>query len=349
MKHYVGLDISMKETFVCIVDETGQVVKRGKCPTNPSRIAKYLGSTELDFEKIGLECGTMSGYLTKELRGLGFPAICIDARKMAVLLSVKINKTDTNDAAGIADAMRCNHYTEVSIKTDEEVEISTLLSSRRALVEQRTLLSNTIRGFLRGSGIRIDSGGMPNFPTRVLKATHNLVDLEARGIAALLQAMESLNTILKELDARVKKIAHDDEATKLLMTAPGVGAIVALTFRVAVGDPKRFKKSRLVGAYFGLTPKQYSSGETVRQGRISKCGQNEVRSLLTESALVLMMRSRSWTKLRAWGLRIAERRGFAKAKIAVARKLAVILHRMLVNNKPFSYGKTEEKTVAKAA
>lgn len=134
---------------------------------------------------------------------------------------------------------------------------------------------------------------MPNFPMRVLKATHNLVDLETCDIAALMQAMESLNSILKELDAKVKKIAHEDEATKLLMTAPGVGAIVALTFRVVAGDPKRFKKSRQVGAYFGLIPKQYSSGETVRQGRISKCGQNEVRILLTESALVLMMRSRS--------------------------------------------------------
>ena len=348
MKHYVGLDISMKEAFFCVVDDKGQIVQRGKCATDPKTIAQSILNMQLKIDKVGLECGTMSAYLTKQLRKLGLPAICIDARKMAALLSIRINKTDTNDAEGIADAMRCNHYAEVHLKSDEDVEISTLLSSRRALVDQRTVLINTVRGFLRGQGVRIPSGSSPTFPKRTLQAVKNTVDLVAYGIDMLINTIEGLNVAIKTLTEKIEKLAREDERTKLLMTAPGIGAIVALTYRVALGDPQRFKKSRQVGAYFGLTPRQYSSGETVRQGRISKCGQNEMRSLLTEAALILMTRSRNWNKLRAWGLKIAQKRGFGKAKIAVARKLAVIMHRMLVDQKPFLHGEIKEKFIQAA-
>ncbi|MCB1084677.1 MAG: IS110 family transposase [Chlamydiia bacterium] len=344
MKHYVGLDISMKETFICIEDETGKIIAQGKTKTEPELIANYIKKIEVEVDKVGLESGSLSHWLLSELKALSIPAICIDARKMAAMLAVQINKTDKNDARGIASAMRSGLYKEVTERSARELEIGTLLGCRRLLVNQKVQISNSVRGFLKTYGIRLSSSGEKSFAENVKKAMGMSYAIAKEGIESLLRNYEETLKEIKELTKKVETLAKEDEAVKRLMTIPGIGPITALSFAVEVGNPKRFNKSKQVGAYLGMTPRQYSSGETHRQGRVSKCGSSEVRTLLTEGGLVLLTRSQRWSKLKAWGLKIYRKHGMKKASMAVGRKLAVIMHKMLLNEADFIYG--EEKKAA---
>lgn len=342
MKHYVGLDISMKEAVICIVDEKGKVAHKGRVKTDPEAIAKHLKKTKLEIERIGLESGSLSHWLVDKLEKEGLPVICLDARKMAAVLAVRINKTDDNDAFGIANAVRCNLYRPVARKSREAIEVASLMRSRRTLVEQRVQLSNSVRGFLKSYGIVLNSCGQKEF-TNKTRASLAQADEGARlGIEALLLCYEKLLEEIEKLDRVIEELGRKDPDIQLLMTIPGIGYITAMSYKAEIDDPERFKKSRDVGAYLGMTPRQYSSGETVKQGRISKCGSAEVRFLLMEAALVLLTRSKKWSRLKVWGLKLMKRCGVKKALMAVGRKLAVIMHRMLLTRKEFIYG--EEPT-----
>lgn len=348
MKHYVGLDISMKETFICIEDEMGEIIAEGKKKTEPEAIAEYIKKFGVHIEKVGLESGSLSHFLVRELSRLGLPVCCIDARKMAAVLSVQINKTDKNDARGIAKAMRCGLYTEVVPKSQEALEVGTLLSSRRLLVNQKVAVTSTIRGLLKTYGIRLGPCGEKGFSEAVRKHFKSELGRAIEGIESLLKQQEMLVEEIKILTKKLEQIARENEQVVRLMTIPGIGAITALNYVVEIGNPKRFKKSRTVGAYFGMTPKQYSSGESVKQGRISKYGSSEVRSLLNEAAIVLLTRTRNWSRLKAWGLKIYRKHGFKKACMAVGRKLAVIMHRMMVTETRFIYGEQKATSSSKA-
>ena len=210
-----------------------------------------------------------------QLKPLAVPAICIDARKMAAILSIRVNKTDDNDAKGIAEAMRCGMYKEVSQKSQIAVETSTLMQCRKTLVHQRVQLINSVRGFLKTYGIRLGSCGEKEFSTRVKSRLAEIFEIVRTGMESLLNCYEKLCEEIKKLEQKIEELAKDDDDIKRLMTVPGVGLITAMTFKTEVDDPKRFKKSRDVGAYFGMTPRQYSSGETKKQGSISKCGSSE--------------------------------------------------------------------------
>jgi len=347
MRHYVGLDVSMKETFVCIEDENGKIVNQGRCKTDPLCISQYLNKFQLSFHKVGIESGSLSHWLVEELRKLNIPAICIDARKMAAVLSVQINKTDKNDAKGIAEAMRCGLYREVSQKSQAALEIGTLMGSRRLLIQQKTQLSNAIRGFLKTYGIRLNLCGERLFAERVREKLSDRYHIAKEAIEALLRNFENICCEINKLSKRVEELAHEDEDVKRLMTVPGIGSITAMTYKMEIDDPKRFKNSRSVGAYLGMTPRQYSSGESQRQGRVSKCGSTEARALLNEAALVMLTRSKKWSKLKAWGLKIQKKHGFKKAMMAVGRKLAVTMHRMMMDKTDFNYGKPREEKAAK--
>lgn len=348
MKYYAGLDVSMKETFICIQDETGKVISQTKAKTDPYEISESLKKHKVQLEKVGLESGALSHWLTEELRKHTIPVICIDARKMATLLSVRINKTDKNDAKGIAEAMRCGMYTEVAQKSKAAIEIATLMRSRRLLIQQKVQTTNAIRGFLKTYGIRLGSVGEMTFADKVRKIlSESGCEIARVGIEALIESFEKLIELIRALTLQVEAIARKDEDVKLLMTIPGIGAVTALSFKVEIDDPKRFKDSRAVGAYLGMTPRQYSSGEIQQQGRISKCGSTEVRNLLCEAAIVMMTRTKSWSKLKAWGLRIAKKHGFKKAATAVGRKMAVMMHSMLITKKGFIHGEPEQEKTHK--
>jgi len=343
MRHYVGLDVSMKETFICIVDETGKIFHQGKSKTDPDLIAEYLKKLQLSLDKVGIESGSLSHWLVEELRQLEIPALCIDARKMATVLAIQINKTDKNDARGIADAMRCNLYREVTQKSQNAIELGTLLGSRRLVVQQKVQLTNAVRGFLKTYGLRLGPCGDKTFCQKVKEKLSDKYALARKGIEGLLNCFEKICKELKKLILEVEELARKDEDVKRLMTIPGVGAITAVSYKMEIDDPRRFKNSRAVGAYLGMSPKQYSSGETKRQGRISKCGSSEVRFLLNEAATVLLTRSQRWSKLKAWGLKIHRKHGFKKAAMAVGRKLAVIMHRVLIDKTDFIYGEPKEE------
>lgn len=339
MKYYAGLDISMKETFICILDEGGKKVFESRAYSDPKPIYDELTKGGYELEKVGLESGSLSSYLTKGLQALGCKAICIDSRKMAAILSVTINKTDKNDARGIADTMRCNHYKETRIRDDNDESISILLQSRATLINIRTTLKNTLRGYLKSYGIRLGTVSHKDFSSRVRSYFSKFLEDAIKGIESLLRSYNALSEEITKMDKSLEKICKADEDVQRLMTAPGVGKIVALTFKADIGDPNRFKKSESVEAYYGMTPRQYSSGETIKMGSISRCGSKEIRFLLMESAVVLLTRCKSWSPLKAWGLKLMRKHGLKKASMAVGRKLGVILHRMLVTGESFKYSK----------
>ena len=184
------------------------------------------------------------------------------------------------------------------------------------------------------------------FPITVCSYYPKLLQEAIQGIEGLLQSYKTVSKEIEKMEESLKKICKQDKEAQLLMTVPGVGMIVALTFKADIGDPTRFKKSESVGAYYGMTPRQYSSGETVRMGGISRCGAKEVRTLLTEAAITLLTRSKSWSSLKVWGLKLMRKYGLKKAAMAVGRKLSVILHRILMTGESFKYGKAEAKVAA---
>lgn len=338
MKHYIGLDVSMKRTFICVIDEQGKIVHEGSEKTEAHLIADYLSQKGFKEIVVGFESGSLSHYLVTGLKERAIDPICMDARALSPILAIKINKTDKNDARGIAEALRANMYTRVHCKPQESVERSILLTSRRALINQQTNLKNTVRGLLKSYGIRLGSVGAKSFSATVLRHLEKHEEIVILSIKCLLRAFDHTMSEIEKIDRKMHEIVSKDKEVQLLMTVPGIGPVTALTYKTEIFDPTRFKDSKSVGAYLGMTPTQYASGDVQRQGKISKCGSNELRSLLVEAAVVLLTRSKKWSKLKAWGLKIMRKKGLKKAALAVGRKLAVIMHTMMLKQKGFIYG-----------
>lgn len=344
MKYYAGLDISNAETSICIVDENNIIVKEAKVSSDPDSIHRYLQKSGLQFEKIGLEAGALSHWLVTGLREQGWNVICIDSRMMAAILELNINKTDRNDARAIANAVRCNNYKEVHIKSIESIKINCLLTARKSLVHQRERVRGTIRGVLKIFGIKLPTGmksiresikqaiAFDDFSPKEYKIS---LHVDWSVIETLIICCEKIEEQLEILEEKMLLLAKNDRVVQRLMTHPGVGAVTALAYKAEIDEPKRFKKSRSVGAYFGMTPRQFSSGETIKQGRVSKSGSSEVRSLLHEAGLVLITRTKAKSKLKSWGLKKKQKLKTQKTSMAVGRKIAINLHRMWIEEKDF--------------
>ena len=331
--HYAGLDVSLKETFVCIMNEKGEILSEESVPSDADALVSHLKHFNVSYERIAIESGQLSIPLCKALTQQGLPVICVDARHMAAALSARINKNDQNDARGIAHMLRVNLYKEVHIKSDEACEQKVLLSSRRQLVMTRQQLMGTMRGLLKIYGIKL--GSQTDFYEKIEKALNPLPATIHCSIQALVASLREIEKSLETLDEALLQLMKNDEDCKRLMTIPGVGIITAYTYKAALDTPERFDHSETVGAYFGLTPKQYASGEVNRHGSISKMGPQECRTLLYEAAHVLLTRCKGASALRSWGLKLLKKKGIKKAVVAVARKLAVIMHRMLVDKTDF--------------
>ena len=343
MKYYIGLDVSKQETAVCVMSQKQEIFAEFFVETDPYAIGFYINSLgDIDIELIGLESGSWSHWLTSELRELGLPAICMDARKVSSVLSIKVNKNDRNDARGIADCLRCGYYTEVYTKTSNSLALSSILRSRRKLVDQRVEVQHMIRGLLKTFGIKLKICQGKSFQETVIQEMKIIPELAQKGIEALLACHQQLCEHAKELEKHLKQEVANNPTVQKIMTVTGVGMITSLTFVAEIGDPKRFEESRDVGAYIGMTPKQYSSGETERMGRISKQGASDLRSLLTEAGFVVLTRTKGWSKLKAWGLKIMKKHGPKKAAVAVGRKMAVIMHRMMITGEEFKYGEVKQ-------
>ena len=341
MKHYVGLDVSQKETSVCVVDDAGKIVFQGKAKSDPGALAELLRKRAPHAERIGFETGAMSSWLWHELQRVGLPVVCIDARHAKAALSVRMNKSDENDARGLAELVRVGWYREVKVKSGESQAIRSVLVARSRLVAIRRDLENQVRSMLKEYGLQFGRSIGAQFRRLVreqLRGGHRLTSV----VEALLAVHEQVCAEQDKLDQQVRSLAREDATTRRLMTVPGVGVITALTFRHTIDDPSRFHSANDVGAYLGLTPRRKQSGETDVNGRVSRWGDRLLRAYLYEAASVLMHRTQKWSALKAWGMHLSKRIGMKKAKVAVARKIAVILHCIWVDGTSFEWG--NEKT-----
>ena len=340
MEQYVGLDVSLKETSVCVVDQTGKIVWQGRCASTPEAISRTVQVRAPGAVGIGLETGPLTTWLVHRLRETGLPVICLDARHAKAALKMQINKTDSNDAHGLAQIVRTGWYREVAVKGWEAHCIRALIGARAQLVDMQRTLANQIRGTLKTFGLLIGSAFGSRFPARVRELIGDN-PLLTTVVEALLSAWEALRGQSEALARQIRHEARQRQECRLLMSIPGVGPINALSYVSTIEDPTRFCHSADVGADLGRTPKRYQSGEIDHAGRISKCGDGLLRSYLFEAANVLLTKCQRWSALKAWGVRLAKRIGLKKAKVAVARKLAVLMHRMLITGETFRWSKEE--------
>jgi transposase len=338
MEYYVGLDVSLKQTSICVVDQTGSVVREGVVDSDPEAIAEFVRAKAPSVVRIGIETGPTTTWLWTELKRLDLPVICIDARHAKAVLKMQINKSDRNDAAGIARIMQTGWFKEVRVKDLDSHAVRALLASRALLVKIKHDLENQVRGLLKNLGLVIGRAKFNVFAVRAEELIEGRPELVA-AVRPLLKARHAIEQQVDDLDRKVRKLARYDAQVRKFMTAPGVGPITALCFKATIDDPARFKRSRSVGAYVGLTSRRHASGEVDWSGRISKCGDAMLRMYLFEAAGVLLTRVQKWSALKAWGTRLVKRNGLRKAKVAVARKLAVILHRMWIEGTEFNWSK----------
>jgi transposase len=338
MEYYVGLDVSLKQTSICVVDQTGSVVREGVVDSDPEAIAEFVRAKAPGVVRIGIETGPTTTWLWTELKRLDLPVICIDARHAKAVLKMQINKSDRNDAAGIARIMQTGWFKEVRVKDLDSHAVRALLASRALLVKIKRDLENQVRGLLKNLGLVIGRAKFNVFAVRAEELIEGRPELVA-AVRPLLEARHAIEQQVDDLDRKVRKLARYDAQVRKFMTAPGVGPITALCFKATIDDPARFKRSRSVGAYVGLTSRRHASGEVDWSGRISKCGDAMLRMYLFEAAGVLLTRVQKWSALKAWGTRLVKRNGLRKAKVAVARKLAVILHRMWIEGTEFNWSK----------
>jgi transposase len=338
MKEYVGLDVSMKETSICVVDDEGRILAEGKVASRPEAIAGFLARSAPGAVRVGLETGSLSSWLWRGLKRLGVPVIQIDARHAHAGLKLQLNKTDRKDAQGLAQIMRTGWYKEVQARALDSQWLRQLLAGRAMLVAQRVDLENQIRGLLKGYGLLVGKVSETRFAARVEDLIGDEPALHA-VIGPLLAVRAVLLREYATLHKTVLATARQDPVTRRLMTLPGVAAVTALAFRATIDDPGRFKNARAVGAYLGLTPRRYASGEVDRQGRISKRGDGMTRSYLYQAANVLMSRVTKWSALKVWALGLKKRIGHRKAAVALARKIAVVLTCMWRDNTEFRWTK----------
>ena len=340
MKYYAGLDVSLEESHLCIVDEDGRIEQEAVIASEPAALVGFLDGLKFRLERLGLAAGPLSQWLYKGLFSAGVPVVCLETRHLKAMLSSMTVKTDRKDARGIAQAVRCGWYRAVHVKSEEAQEIRVLLQARVLMNKQMREVSSSIRGLLRNFGLKVGKVGKAKFAARVRELLASRPSLKPM-IEPLLAAREALQARHEELHKQALQAARQDPVCELLMSASGVGAIVALSYRSGVDNPHRFSKSKAVGAHFGITPRRYKSGQVDRVGRISKVGDEMVRTALYQAANTILSRETKWSSLKAWAMRVAKRRGHDKAKVALARKLAVVLHRMWIDATEFRFSRSQ--------
>ncbi|MBO9136927.1 IS110 family transposase (plasmid) [Rhizobium sp. B230/85] len=338
MDYYAGIDVSLEASSVCLVDSAGKIIRETKVASDPDALIEYFVSLGLELKRIGLEAGPLSQWLHEGLTKAGFDVVLLETRHVKAALSAMIIKTDRKDARGIAQLLRMGWYRAVHSKSPGCQDVRALLTGRKLLQAKLRDVELSIRGILRGYGLKVGEVSRGRFEARILELVEGHPVLKT-VIGAMLQARLALWTEFTKMHREMLKIVRQDRICQRLMTTPGVGALVAITYRSAVDDPTRFAKSQTVGAYFGLTPKKYQSGETDLDGGISRVGDTMVRTALYEAAHIMLTRATRFSALKRWAVDVAKRRGMKRAKVALARKLATILHRMWMDESEFRWGK----------
>jgi transposase len=336
MNHYAGIDVSLECSSVCVVDANGKIVREAKVASEPEALIAWFRSSGFDLERIGLEAGPLSQWLFAAMKLAGLAVELLETRHVRKAFEAMPVKSDRNDARGIAQLMRLGWFRPVHCKSISAQETRALLTARKLVQSKLRDVENSLRGILRGFGLKVGKTTEREFAGRIeeLVAGHPHLQTIAK---ALLAVRAVLRRQFAAFEKQARKTARSDARTRLLMSTPAVGPIVALTYASAIDDPARFKSSKQVGAHFGLTPKKYQSGETDYTGRISKIGDGSVRTALYEAAHVMLIKPlKGCSQLKSWAMRIARRAGMSKAKVALARRLAVIMHRMLADGTNFN-------------
>src|SRR5262249_24420578 len=336
MDYYAGIDVSVEFSSVCIMDATGKVVRESKVASEPAALIAFLHEFGYPLARIGLEAGPLSQWLYAGLKEAGFAVELLETRHLRDAFRAMSVKSDRNDARNIAQLMRLGWFRPVYCKSMAAQEVRAMLTARKMVERKLRDVESSLRGILRGFGVKVGKTTERSFPgrSRELVAEHPNLQHMAQ---ALLSVREVLLREFKMFEKQVRAMARASVDAKLLMSTPGVGPIVSLSYAAGIDDPSRFKASKEVGPHFGLTPKKYQSGQTDRNGRISKIGDASVREALYQAAHVILTKPvKGCTELKSWAMRIAKRAGTQKAKVALARKLAVIMHRMLVDRTAFN-------------
>jgi len=330
MEYFAGLDVSIEETTICVIDDKGKVALSSAVATDPDAIANALTSYAERLRRVGHEAGSLSPWLQPELVARGLPAVCLETRHVRAAMSAQRNKTDATDALGIAHILRTGWFRQAHVKTQSCYRIRLLLSQRRNLKRKFLDLENSIRHSLKAFGIRLGKIGRGGFERAVKEEVTAAGDAMMQGvIACMLRARAALWTEYLTLNKLVVQLAMRNELCRRFMEIPGVGPVTALSFNTAIDDPSRFRRSRDVAAYFGLTGKRWQSGTSIDiKGRISKAGDPDVRRALYEAASAMLTRFKGRDSIKSWGLHLAKKKCHAKARVAVARKLAVVMHAM---------------------
>jgi transposase len=336
MDHYAGIDVSLECSSVCVVEANGRIVREAKVLSEPEALIDWFRSLGFDLARIGLEAGPLSQWLYAAMKKAGLAVELLETRHVSDAFKAMPVKSDRNDARGIAQLMRLGWFRPVHCKSIGAQETRAVLTARKLIQSKLQDVENSLRGILRGFGVKVGQTTQQRFAGRIraLVAGHS-------SLGTIAEALLSVHAVLlrefKAFEKQVRLIARGDAKARLLMSTPAVGPIVALSYASAIDDPARFKSSKRVGPHFGLTPKKYQSGQTDVTGRISKIGDASVRTALYQAAHIMLIKPiKRCSQLKSWAMRIARRSGMKKAKVALARKLAVILHRMLVSGTPFN-------------
>ena len=336
MNHYAGIDVSLKSSSVCVVDASGKIVREGKVASEPEVLIAWFGSLGFEVTRIGLEAGPTSQWLYAAMRDAGLAVELLETRHVHDAFKSMPVKTDRKDARGIAQLIRLGWFRPVHCKSMEAQETRAMLTARKLVQSKLHDVEMSLRGILRGFGLKVGPTTPKLFEGRIQGLVIGHPSLQV--IADALLAVRAV--LLREFNGfekRMRIMARSNPQARLLMSTPAVGPIVALTYAAAIDDPTRFKSSKTTGAHFGLTPKKYQSGETDYSGRISKIGDAAVREALYQAAHVMLIKPlKGCSELKSWAMRLARRAGMNKAKVALARKLAVIMHRMLADQIPFN-------------
>jgi transposase len=334
---YAGLDVSDKTTHVCVVDGAGGLVWRGECATDPEVLAKTLRRHAPGLVRVVLETGPLSTFLYHGLIERSVPVVCICARHAKGVLSVRSNKSDVHDAEGLAQLARTGWFKAVHIKAEATHLDRAQLKIREQLIEAHRAMANQLRGLLKLFGLRLGKVTTPNKRAERLRALFAQKPEIEPILQPLIESLAGLEVQIKRSSKQLAAKAEADPVAARLMTVPSVGPITALTYRSSIEDPGRFDRGRDAGAFAGLVPRRNQSGERDYKGRISKAGDPMLRSALYEAANNLLSRVKRPCALQAWGKRIAETRGPKRARVAVARKLAILLHRLWQSETEFCW------------
>lgn len=335
---YAALDVSLRSVAICIIDDAGKVRLERSTSSELPDLIRCLQDFGQPIHQVGLEAGNLSHHLSAGLSEVGYDVVCMEARQVSAALSAMRNKTDKHDARGIAQILRSGWYSRVHVKSQESLYTRALLTSRKVMQRKCIDLENEIRGVLKVFGVklpmRLSRGAFDRAVRDIITSDPGL----SHALLPMLEARQMLFETFAQLDRRVRQAAHEDGVCRRFMGVPGVGEITALSFKAAVDDPARFRSSRTVGAHFGLTPRRFQSGEKDNPGRISHAGDADVRATLYAAANAMLMCSIAWSSLKAWGVRLMKTKGRRRAVVAVARKIAVVLHRMWVDGSDFRRG-----------